>query len=539
MCVCSVDCTRTPRTSFLTHRFTKEGMSSRIDKETKYDRQLRLWAQDGQSRLEKGHICLINVNPTGVETLKNLILPGIGTYTIVDDRIVEQNDLDGNFFLTEDDLGKSIAESVAKSLSELNLDVQWFSHSRIIGDLLHEPHFFDSFDVVLISDFIPPSDMLAMKQRLWSKGVPLFHVNTCGFYGTLQVFSEENAVIETHDPSTIYDLRIDRPWPELQTYADSIDLESLDDTEHAHVPYIVIFIKALQRWKRDHDSSTPKNYKEKREFRSRYIEGLSRNINLETNFIEAGQQVHRALQVTAIPEHLKELFHDMRASDPSISGKTALFWLFIRTLAKFAEKYGALPLPGRLPDMASNTRNYIAIQQIYRKKALEDQQRFANLLQQTFSEFNRTEIVSLEMIAIFCKNAASIYYSRGSQDAFSDRLKNEMILCQSESNTLAIHYGIHALHLWIAEGSHGGFTELLKSFSRVLGSKEMDVIPENCKSILKEIYEHQTNKYHNICSLLGGVASQEILKVVTAQYIPLNNLFVFDGIRSVSEKWKP
>ena len=31
---------------------------------------------------------------------------------------------------------------------------------------------------------------------------------------------------------------------------------------------------------------------------------------------------------------------------------------------------------------------------------------------------------------------------------------------------------------------------------------------------------------------MGGIVSQEVLKSTTAQYIPLDNLFVFDGIHS-------
>jgi amyloid beta precursor protein binding protein 1 len=47
-------------------------------KERKYDRQLRLWAASGQQALEDAHICLVNSGSgtTGVETLKNLVLPG-------------------------------------------------------------------------------------------------------------------------------------------------------------------------------------------------------------------------------------------------------------------------------------------------------------------------------------------------------------------------------------------------------------------------------------------------------------------------------
>lgn len=48
------------------------------DKEKKYDRQLRLWAAEGQAALESANILLINSGPgtAGIETLKNLVLPG-------------------------------------------------------------------------------------------------------------------------------------------------------------------------------------------------------------------------------------------------------------------------------------------------------------------------------------------------------------------------------------------------------------------------------------------------------------------------------
>ena len=48
-------------------------------KERKYDRQLRLWAASGQAALEDAHVLLINSGPgvVGLETLKNLVLPGM------------------------------------------------------------------------------------------------------------------------------------------------------------------------------------------------------------------------------------------------------------------------------------------------------------------------------------------------------------------------------------------------------------------------------------------------------------------------------
>ena len=121
------------------------------DKEKKYDRQLRLWAASGQQALEDAHILLINSGSgtVGVETLKNLVLPGradvpdavfqadkvlgIGKFTIADENIVDQADLGVNFFLDEGCLGKPRSECCVKLLQELNPDVKgdWFPKQEV------------------------------------------------------------------------------------------------------------------------------------------------------------------------------------------------------------------------------------------------------------------------------------------------------------------------------------------------------------------------------------------------------------------------
>lgn len=67
----------------------------------------------------------------GVEALKNLILPGIGGFTIVDPAIVTEPDLGVNFFLSEESLGKPRAEETCRYLRELNPDVDGQSHQLV------------------------------------------------------------------------------------------------------------------------------------------------------------------------------------------------------------------------------------------------------------------------------------------------------------------------------------------------------------------------------------------------------------------------
>ena len=104
-------------------------------KEKKYDRQLRLWAASGQQALEDANILLLNSGSgvVGVETLKNLILPGVGQFTIVDEAKVQESDLGVNFFLTEDSLGRSRAQETCNYLRELNPEVRGYGIREVSG----------------------------------------------------------------------------------------------------------------------------------------------------------------------------------------------------------------------------------------------------------------------------------------------------------------------------------------------------------------------------------------------------------------------
>ena len=89
-------------------------------KRRRYDRQLRLWGAHGQEAMEECSVCLLNGSAVGTESLKNLVLPGIGSFTVVDGHTVGLADLGSNFFLDEASLGKPRAECVTCSCDEHN-----------------------------------------------------------------------------------------------------------------------------------------------------------------------------------------------------------------------------------------------------------------------------------------------------------------------------------------------------------------------------------------------------------------------------------
>lgn len=134
----------------------------------------RIWGEQGQAALEKASICLLNCGPTGSETLKNLVLGGVGSITVVDGSKVEVGDLGNNFMGTfswcyiellfwflyahfgliylvdESSLGQSKAKCACAFLQELN-DAVKAKFIEELPDALIEtnPSFFSQFTLVI------------------------------------------------------------------------------------------------------------------------------------------------------------------------------------------------------------------------------------------------------------------------------------------------------------------------------------------------------------------------------------------------------
>ena len=67
---------------------------------------------------------MIGASSAGTETLKNLVLPGAGSFIIVDDAKVTQRDTGNDFFVTQESVGESKAKVVCEMMKEMNPDVK-------------------------------------------------------------------------------------------------------------------------------------------------------------------------------------------------------------------------------------------------------------------------------------------------------------------------------------------------------------------------------------------------------------------------------
>uniref|UniRef100_A0AC35UFT9 ThiF domain-containing protein n=1 Tax=Rhabditophanes sp. KR3021 TaxID=114890 RepID=A0AC35UFT9_9BILA len=121
------------------------------DEEQLYDRQIRLWGLDAQNKLRNASVLIIGVTGLGAEVAKTLILAGVYQVSLVDKDVVAAHEMESNFFISPEDVGKNRAEASFESLQKLNplvkLTVENF-------DSLSDDDFLKSFELVIVLDQI-------------------------------------------------------------------------------------------------------------------------------------------------------------------------------------------------------------------------------------------------------------------------------------------------------------------------------------------------------------------------------------------------
>ncbi|EFA00552.1 nedd8-activating enzyme E1 regulatory subunit [Tribolium castaneum] len=516
------------------------------EKSKKYDRQLRLWGDHGQKFLENSKICLINATALGTEILKSLVLPGIGSFTIVDGEKVTDDDIGSNFFIESDSIGMSRAQVATQNLLELNPDVRGDYIDESVDHIMaHSQDFFDTFSVV-IATCLPEKVLMPLSRHLWEKNVPLIVCRSVGFLGYIRIQVKEHTIIEAHPDNENHDLRLDNPWPALKEHLDKVDVTKLDNKERSHVPAVVILYYYLAQFKSKH-GHLPKTRAEKEEVKKMITESPPPDEhgikNLEENFKEAIRYINTCINPIKIPPNLQAILED--DSCINVNQNSSPFWVLCAALKEFVEKEGAPPLKGTLPDMAADTSSYITLQQLYQKQA----QTQCEIIYRRALEIARNLGLSQETITeseakLFCKHASELHVIRGSCIADEyQKTRVDLTSCLEDPDSLMFHYiTLRGLERFISEfNSYPGqlddhvepdVLKLKGIIGKLLGEW-------GCSQIIRDERVHEVCRYggaelHSVSAILGGCAAHEAIKLITLQYKPLNNTFIYDAITSTS-----
>ncbi|KAJ5066886.1 nedd8-activating enzyme e1 regulatory subunit [Anaeramoeba ignava] len=521
------------------------------EKSQRYDRQLRLWGTKGQSSLENARICVINANATSTETLKNLVLPGVGHFTIVDNAKITSRDLGTNFFITSDSIGKPRAEITKDLLLKHNPNVIGEAVVEDPRALINEKiEFFEKFTLIIVSKLERPL-LVKLAKKCWDLSIPLISIKSVGFIGYLRIISPEHTVIETKPENPPFDFRINDPFPSLLEHCNSIKMEELDEEYRAHVPYVIILVKAIQDWKQKHDGKLPKTRDEQNEFKKAVYSFKLRNE--EYNVDEAFANAYKAWAEYSIPSDTQQIIDDEKCNQ--MNEKTTPFWVLARAVRDFVKEEGKgyLPLLGTIPDMTADTNSFLALQKVYKDQANREidiiQKKVVELLEKIGK---KPESIEREYIELFCKNVMNLQMFRfGSLAEELDPKKSKIsrydFEMESEGSTATFYLYLQSSEIFNEKyGRYPGentkewekdvplLKEITLQYSKEFGLPE--TVVRDAEST--EFCRYGNCELHNIAAIIGGITAQESIKLLTSQLPSLDNTFIFNGTQCSGLKLK-
>jgi amyloid beta precursor protein binding protein 1 len=389
------------------------------------------------------------------------------------------------------------------------------------------------------------------------------------------VLVQEHTVIESKPDSAPDDLRLSAPWPELEQHCTSVDLGSCDDVTHKHVPYLVLLIQALAAWRRTHAAPVPASSSDRAAFKE-LVRSMARSHDQE-NVREALAAAHKTWASVAAPPQVRALLDDPAVAEAARSpnGGTPDFWLLCAALKAYmaSDGNGMLPLEGTIPDMTATTDAYIALQRLYADRAQADvaavEAHLATLLR---SSGRPAGSIPHDIVRLFCKNAAHLCALRypplsqelachgdGASSGGGMGQSGGLALGGSRAAILA-----RACAAEDAQSSNAMLYLILRAVDRCatqLGrcpgtldsALEEDVprlkaatasvlaeygptlsglsVPDD---LVSEVCRFGAAELHCVAAVMGGIASQEAIKLITHQFVPLPAPLVYNAMDSTT-----
>lgn len=178
-----------------------------------------------------------------------------------------------------------------------------------------------TYTLIMYTMPIKPTDLATIQAYGQQHQTPLVAIHTAGFYSYFRIsLPGAFPIVDTHpDVEKTVDLRLTQPWPELEEFARELtkDIDSLNDHDHGHLPYVVLLLHHLDKWRAEHDGEYPTEYKTKVEFR-KSVAAAARTSSAEggeENFDEAVAAVNRNVKKHQLESTLKEVFDHKIATE--------------------------------------------------------------------------------------------------------------------------------------------------------------------------------------------------------------------------------
>lgn len=226
------------------------------------------------------------------------------------------------------------------------------------------------------------------------------------------------------------------------------------------------------------------------------------------------------------------------------------FWVVVAAMKRFmlSEGQGHLPLNPTLPDMHSTTSNYLQLQHLYKEKAENDIETVSKHVRDIASELGLDEqAVSSNEIKRICIHSRILRVVR--TKAFSDipatamwnSIKN-LSNCDGTSAAASIYCALLAVDSFHHQhkrfpGTEDADIEDDLALLKIAMSSILENAPSGIsvnEDYLNEAVRFGGGELHSVSSVMGAMASQEVIKLLTGQYVPLGGTLIFDGINSTT-----
>lgn len=259
---------------------------------------------------------------------------------------------------------------------------------------------------------------------------------------------------------------------------------------------------------------------------------------------------------------------------PHPSAPHCRFWVLAKALGVFVRTRGGLPVTCSIPDMVSNTTMYTELQRVYLAQWGRDLEAFRGMVRNVLVQIQFPEdFVSEEESKRFCKSAPElgvVEFGTWQQEMNSATANKEVgppppaprTPYPAQTMQLAVMPGVGDSGpmcplLWYfmlraCDRFHGqngrypgtggatGSTITLNmleqdadKLDKVVRGLVKSLGMEACaisRSHSKEMVRYGGGEIHAVAAVMGGLAAQEATKLITHQFVPLKNTFVFNGI---------
>lgn len=194
--------------------------------------------------------------------------------------------------------------------------------------------------------------------------------------------------------------------------------------------------------------------------------------------------------------------------------------------------------------MTASTEHYINLQNLYRAQARCDADRVYRHAQKHLAELMLpADFVTEKDVQLFTREVASVGLLRGTRiaDEYGRSHKAASIAVELEMpNSLMGHYVVlRAMDRFRSEhGCDPGelYVEVDTARIKSIAAKLMAEWGFNA-AVLSDDLAHELCRYggaeiHSVSAFMGGCVAHELIKLITKQYRPIDNTFIYNAISS-------